>query len=50
MKFEGLDAFSEAGAKLKGSGKKKSGKLLKAYFPTGDAKMKWQAAVDGNIN
>ena len=49
MKFEGVDAFNEAGAKLKGSGRKKIGKLLNAYFPTGGAKLKWQTAVDGNI-
>ena len=49
MKFESLDAFNEAGAKLKGSGKKKAGKILKAFYPSGDTKVKWQIAVDGNI-
>ena len=54
LKFEGLDAFNEAGLKVKASGSKKSSdhkkKLLSAYFPSGDRKTTWQEAVEGNKN
>ena len=53
MKFEGIEAFNESGSKLKGSVRKKSSeknKILKAYFPDGKVKVKWQAAVEGKIH
>ena len=53
IKYEGLEAFNEAGSKLKSSSGRKSEqkrKLLNAYFPTGTAKITWQAAVDGKLN
>ena len=50
MKFESLEAFHEAGMKMKNSGTKKSNKkMANAFFPKPAWKQSWQAAVEGKF-
>ena len=47
MIFRSLDAFHEAAAKHKSSGKKANAKMLSAYVPKASQRQSWQEAVDG---